>query len=90
MTEPETIAAEIARALHAAAVLPHEKRLWSVTRVAEYFDVSEATCYRAIICKPTFPPPIKIEGGPLRWVCGEVVKWAENQRRQARREKKAA
>lgn len=90
MTESETIAAEIARALHAAAVLPHEKRLWSVSRIAEYFDVSETTCYRAIICKPDFPAPIKIAGGPLRWVCGEVIEWAENQRRKVRRERKAA
>lgn len=90
MTDSETIAVEITRALHAAAVLPHEKRLWSVERVAEYFDVSLTTCYRAITSKPDFPAPIKIEGGPLRWVAGEVIEWAERQRRVARRTKKAA
>lgn len=90
MTEAETLAAEIAKALHAAAVLPHEKRLWSVSRIAEYFDVAETTCYRAILCKPDFPAPIKIEGGPQRWVCGEVIEWAERQRRKVRLERKAA
>lgn len=85
MTNPETIASEITRALQAAAVLPHEKRLWSVSRIGEYFDVAETTVYRAIICKPDFPAPIKIEGGPLRWVAGEVIEWAEAQRRMNRR-----
>ncbi len=90
MTESETIATEIAKALHAAAVLPHEKRLWSVERIMEYFDVGQTTCYRAIISQPDFPTPIKIEGGPLRWVCGEVIEWAERQRRVERHVRKAA
>lgn len=88
MTESETIASQIAKALQAAAVLPHERRLWSVERICEYFDVSDSTAYRCIICKPDFPAPIKIEGGPQRWVAGEVMAWAENCRRETR--KKAA
>lgn len=90
MTEAETIADQIAKALQSAAVLPHEKRLWSVERICEYFDVGSSTAYRCIVCRPDFPAPIKIEGGPQRWIAGEVIEWAENCRRDVRRQRKAA
>lgn len=90
MSTPETIADQIAQALHAAAVLPWEKRLWSIERICEYFDVSDSTAYRCIVCRADFPAAVKIEGGPQRWVAGEVIEWAENQRREVRLGRKAA
>ena len=90
MTESENIASQIAKALQAAAVLPHERRLWSVERICDYFDVSDSTAYRCILASPDFPVPVKIEGGPQRWVAGEVMAWAEAQRREVRCGKRAA
>lgn len=84
MTEIEAIEAGFARLARAMA-LPLEKRLWAVEEICDYFGVSDATAYRAILCLPDFPDPIKIEGGPQRWVAGEVIAWAEQQRRAKRR-----
>lgn len=54
--------------------------LWSVDDVARYFQTSGSTVYRSILCRPTFPRPIKIPGGPKRWKPQEVQEWAERQK----------
>lgn len=86
----DTIVDQLAAAIRQASIIPSERRLWDVEQIAAYVGVSASTVYRTMICKPGFPEAVKIEGGPLRWVAGEVMDWTERQRRPARYGKRAA
>ena len=77
--ELKTIEAGFAR-IAASLSLPPGKRLWNAAQVAEYFGVKPNSIYRSVLNKPNFPAPVKIDGGPTRWVAGEVIEWAESQR----------
>ncbi len=88
MTEIEAIEQGFAR-LALVLSMPQEKKLWNAEAVAEYFGLSASAVYRSILCKPTFPEAIKIEGGCKRWVSGEVIAWAEDQRERRGRKKAA-
>lgn len=69
---------QLADSIKLAASIPEARRLVSKAWLQEYFGVS-ATTIDKIIAKPTFPAPIKIAGGPLRWKAAEAMDWAEKQ-----------
>ena len=56
-----------------------EIALWSVERVATYFNKAVPVAQRSILCKPSFPKPVKTEKGarPL-YFAKEVVEWARS------------
>ena len=58
----------------------NEEKLWKIENIGEYFQTTPDTVYRKIVCRPTFPRPIKIPGGPKRWKPEEVKEWAESMR----------
>ena len=88
MTEIEAIEHGFER-LATVLAMPKEKRLWNAEAVADYFGLSSSAVYRCVLCKPDFPEAIKIEGGPKRWVSGEVIEWAEGQRERRGRKNAA-
>lgn len=56
------------------------ERLWTIEDLEEYFQASRDRIYRAVVCKPDFPPAIKPDGFGKRWVPEEVKKWAMTKR----------
>ena len=57
-----------------------EENLWDIENISLFFKTSASTVYRAIVCRPNFPRPIKVKGMHKRWVPQEVKEWAESQR----------
>jgi len=54
-------------------------KLWSVSDIGEYLGYKRSTVYSRIICRPTFPQPVRLTGSP-RWFSDEVEKWVRQQR----------
>ena len=79
-----TLADQLVAAIRQASAIPSERRLWSVEQIADYYGVSASTVYRTLVCRVDFPAAVKVPGGPLRWVAGEVMDWSEAHRRPAR------
>jgi hypothetical protein len=77
----DDLIARIARAVvnQITPQFPHEIELWSVERVASYFNKAVPVAQRSILCKPGFPKPVKTEKGarPL-YFAKEVVEWANS------------
>lgn len=67
------------------------KMLWTVADIAAYFKLSERHIRGAVIADPLFPRPVEIpsqrdirkRSSSLRWIAGDVVRYAE--RKKARR-----
>lgn len=47
--------------------------------VAELLRMDKSTAYKRVLCKPTFPRPVKPAGRPL-WKLVEVMEWTDAQR----------
>lgn len=73
----ETILSEILAALKTPQV---QNKLWAIEDLCAYFQLSRTTINRSVVCKPSFPVAIRIEGGVPRWKPSEVEQWAEKQR----------
>lgn len=76
----EQAIADLAATLRAGQAIPQSERLWDKPMLLEYFGVSASTLERCIVSAQTFPEPIRIPGGPLRYKASEVMAWAGKQR----------
>jgi predicted DNA-binding transcriptional regulator AlpA len=56
-----------------------DDRLWSITDIAAWLHVADATAYR-VAASPTFPKSVRTGKACRRWIPAEVKKWAERQR----------
>jgi len=74
------LGAQIVAAIEQAALVPSDQRLVSKAWLMSYFGIKETAIDR-LVAQPGFPAPVKVTGGPLRWVAGEVIDWALKQRR---------
>lgn len=57
-----------------------QARLWTTEDIARYFQLSRASVYSRILCRPDFPRPIKIDGVGKRWKPDEVRAYADRAR----------
>lgn len=57
-----------------------DEDLLDIEGIAKFFNTSQSTVYRKIVCHPTFPRPTKIEGMQKRWWPKEVKEWASEHR----------
>ena len=71
------IAAQISASANA---VPLDKKLVDKAWLADYLGVSQSTVNR-YTARQDWPKPVKLEGGALRWVAGEVIDWVMKQRR---------
>lgn len=64
-----------------APKFPFDVELWSVERVSAYFNKAVPVAKRSILCKPSFPRPVKTDKGarPM-YFAKEVVEWAKDHR----------
>jgi hypothetical protein len=74
---------QLADAVHkkAATRFPVAVELWSVEQVSAYFHKTVPFAKCAILCKPSFPRPVKTDkkARPL-YFGAEVVEWAKEHR----------
>lgn len=59
-----------------------EEKLWKVTDIAEYLNLSPGTCYNSVVSREEFPVALNPIPGSRsrRWIPEEVRKWARNRR----------
>ncbi|MDH2999493.1 hypothetical protein A1D23_05215 [Chelonobacter oris] len=70
------------------AINESSRELWTVADIADYFRYSERHIRGAIICDPYFPKPVKLpsqrnpkkSSNALRWIAGDVVRYAERKK----------
>ena len=75
-----TSAAELHTLLRDALALmprmPVQQQLWCSADVAEYLRCSMRHATERIVCLPSFPPAVRINGGRPLWEAREVMEWA--------------
>lgn len=69
-------------------------RLWSADDVATYMGLSKASVQQRIICKPDFPPAVRVpttgkSKTDPRWEPSEVKKWVLQWRPTTQQKRKA-
>jgi hypothetical protein len=61
--------------------VPFAVELWSVEQVSTYFHKAVPVAKRSILCKPSFPRPVKTdESARPMYFAQEVVEWAREHR----------
>lgn len=63
--------------------MSNNESLWTAAEIADYLNLSKSSVHGRIICKPDFPPAIKLPSGGRRWVPAEVRSWALKRREAA-------
>lgn len=58
--------------------IPFAERWLSVGEIGELVGLCESQTLRTIVCRPDFPPPIRI--GKPRWPAKEVQEWLHSRR----------
>lgn len=57
-------------------------QLWDAQDIASYLKLAKSTVQSHVLCKPTFPVAVKING-TRRWLPDEVQDWAKRSREAA-------
>lgn len=72
---------DLVQVLRATMVVPADRRLWGIAEIADYSGYSSSNVQQNIICLPSFPKRIKVDGrAQPRWPAGEVMDWFESRR----------
>lgn len=74
---------QLAEAVHKKVALsvPFEVELWTVEQVSGYFHKTVSAAKRSVLCKSSFPRPVKTDkiARPM-YFAKEVVEWAREHR----------